>query len=810
MAPNNPSIRDLITIVESAENKLNTYDPDPCVHCGSDEVTYNDLVTDASCASCGKWQADPIEEEESREKLLYPPTVYDGEGNEHPYDIYYDVMANKKVGDTVSSEAAAPGYGGTVDRITRMDDTGVYGVQIKNTVQIMEPWMVEDNTNKTNICPDCLGTGDDELTGPGYECERCDGEGSIFEDETDKTSICPDCEGTGDRLTGSDHLFPGMSYECERCNSTGSVFESETRKQREEPVRDDPYCRNCSAMRPDECVCEQVEEGEKPYAGKGGEPYATMTDGPDKYLFRKDGKQKLVGSDDNEPEDGEEELEETDMDKELREMQIAAGIIKEGQCQHCGEDHLPQDCDLHDKADKENEEAVEEGALPDALKKHQFGAKNDDVDKSDDKDDDKDDDKEEVDEDIINWMKRFDKLSTPVNEETDDDSRPGLGRDGCQYCGEVDCDYDCDESQAGGFDESVNEDCPTDEDKNADGECSPLTHVELDEDDFEEDLLLAPEGPKGPAVDEDDMVYGEPGRGKSYGPKDFDKFGGEVLSAGQHSDDSSAMECPSCKDIALVSKGITGDLEEFECDSCGNYQTMPPMTEHSPGEFDHDPDAMIDVGDKEDFEVYDFDNEFETMLGGSSDPVDNFGAGSMYEMNEIRKLAGLEPIEEEKADKDNDDDKVESEEEVTEGFPGSEFPDSDVVAYDIADERAYYLMADILGAELDFGPQDEILVPAERNDEICAELTKQGFEQGRDFKVAGQMMDDLQNGYNDRAFTKGQDYFPKGAQSTPATDLGPTASGLRDNPMANKMRMVKKDEVYENMKLAYRRHRKND
>ena len=237
---------------------------------------------------------------------------------------------------------------------------------------------------------------------------------------------------------------------------------------------------------------------------------------------------------------------------------------------------------------------------------------------------------------------------------------------------------------------------------------------------------------------------------------------------------------------------------------------MPPMTEHSPGEFDHDPDAMIDVGDKEDFEVYDFDNEFETMLGGSSDPVDNFGAGSMYEMNEIRKLAGLEPIEEEKADKDNDDDKVESEEEVTEGFPGSEFPDSDVVAYDIADERAYYLMADILGAELDFGPQDEILVPAERNDEICAELTKQGFEQGRDFKVAGQMMDDLQNGYNDRAFTKGQDYFPKGAQSTPATDLGPTASGLRDNPMANKMRMVKKDEVYENMKLAYRRHRKND
>ncbi len=36
-----------------------------------------------------------------------------------------------------------------------------------------------------------------------------------------------------------------------------------------------------------------------------------MKDGPDKYLFRKDGKQKLVGSADNSPEDGEEELEES-------------------------------------------------------------------------------------------------------------------------------------------------------------------------------------------------------------------------------------------------------------------------------------------------------------------------------------------------------------------------------------------------------------------------------------------------------------------------------------------------------------------
>ena len=44
--------------------------------------------------------------------------------------------------------------------------------------------------------------------------------------------------------------------------------------------------------------------------GRESKPYATMKDGPDAYLFRKDGKQKLVGSADNEPEAGEEELEE--------------------------------------------------------------------------------------------------------------------------------------------------------------------------------------------------------------------------------------------------------------------------------------------------------------------------------------------------------------------------------------------------------------------------------------------------------------------------------------------------------------------
>ena len=48
----------------------------------------------------------------------------------------------------------------------------------------------------------------------------------------------------------------------------------------------------------------------KPYSDKSA-PYATMASKPDDYLYKKGKKQKLVGSADNSPEDGEEELEES-------------------------------------------------------------------------------------------------------------------------------------------------------------------------------------------------------------------------------------------------------------------------------------------------------------------------------------------------------------------------------------------------------------------------------------------------------------------------------------------------------------------
>ena len=867
----------------------------------------------------------------------------------------------------------------------------------------------------TNMCPDCEGTGegrsgfDPNFPGLGYDCKRCNGQGQISEDsdmpgfgydkeedeEEDQHYDMKNAEKEkfkgkviivtdlydGDvygilnkkRFMISSPLWRGLEGPGEVTDDEVEVHSPEFNLNSKE--KDFLRRWHLSIINEEftgatkKAVDKEAETGEEEVIED--KPYATMKDSPDKYLFRKDGKQKLVGSANNEPENGEEELEETDMDKFIREMQIAAGII------------VAEDEAIEEETVDE-EEVVDEGKLPDALKKHQFGAKDDDDKDDDDKDDDdKDDDKEEVDEDVINWMKRFDRISP-----------------------------------------TLNEDCPTDPDKNDDGDCSPFTHADdnvdmvreddsgnpkyihidsgeefelidvedggrsgygyvtirdtgigeehhmstqefeseyresdtmVREDDFIEDLLLAPKDKTGPEVDEEgrkkDPFAGVDTSFSHEEPIDVDDFSGPELDHLRHPDDIVHDSGPEL-----------------------DHLRHPDDIEEGPGEFDHDPDAMIDVGDEEDYKVYDFNDEFEAMLGGSSDPVDGRRAGSMYEMNDLRRLAGLEQvIEDEKYEAAFNENSQESpikalrqilqaegiktgrgyndknvgnrkiriytdrglvkragnrkgptpgrsikdiealvtagmekagyqvqkvrvfpgmnknspnyfvgggfdarmypnvavwldgdpvgsryqkkldefapiigaiaggvargaagvargvagatksvvggiagvaaemggDDDVEEGFPNSDFPDADVIAYEIDDERAYYVMADALGANLDFGPEDEILVPAQYNDQVVLELEKAGFEQGKDFWVAGEQYEaDLQNGYDDRKFSDGQDYFPKGAQNQPSSDLGPSASSMADNPMSNKMRMVKKDDVYETMKLAYRRFRK--
>lgn len=81
------------------------------------------------------------------EERVYPPRVWSrntekaqatGEAEEIDYECYLDARANKKVAYLLVGHAGAPGIGRVVHRITRMDDTGVYGVEIENTIRVMD------------------------------------------------------------------------------------------------------------------------------------------------------------------------------------------------------------------------------------------------------------------------------------------------------------------------------------------------------------------------------------------------------------------------------------------------------------------------------------------------------------------------------------------------------------------------------------------------------------------------------------------------------------------------------------------------
>jgi len=480
-------------------------------------------------------------------------------------------------------------------------------------------------------------------------------------------------------------------------------------------------------------------------------PYATMKDGPDKYLFRKDNKQKLVGSylgdeeaykkgeldicprcDGSGKEDvdefcglcnkysDEEELEENMMDKELRDMQIAAGI------------RVAEDCDV----DVENN----------------------------------------ADGECSPFTHADDNVAMVREDDYEDDFEPATNI--CPACEGTGNQY----GSGGG------------------GDCEQCDGVgEVFEDQTREDLLLPPKGDVG--------RKGE-GRGWDDGVDTADY-------ANSFADDDDRI---SDEDDEGTYSGKTNFDDETFDDWTAKYPGES-VEEAGPGddedEFSYDDDAMVDLGDDDE---YDFNDEFEREIGNTN------RFESVVDMNELRKLAGLALVETEATDEEELEEAELSDPSknthVGREFASSEFEEDkfddnfdglasgEIVAYEIADEKAYYAMADILGAELDFGPQDEVLVPAARNDALVLELRGLGFEQGKHFEVAGQLQDDLQNGYDDHTYTDGQDYFPKGATSTPATDLGPTASNMRDNPMANKMRSVEKDDVYESMKLAYRRFRK--
>ena len=68
-------------------------------------------------------------EQRATEERIFQPITYraDGDPNGDPCQAYCEAMSRDKVGDTLVIFIAAPGSGREVYRITRMDETGVYG-----------------------------------------------------------------------------------------------------------------------------------------------------------------------------------------------------------------------------------------------------------------------------------------------------------------------------------------------------------------------------------------------------------------------------------------------------------------------------------------------------------------------------------------------------------------------------------------------------------------------------------------------------------------------------------------------------------
>ena len=508
----------------------------------------------------------------------------------------------------------------------------------------------------------------------------------------------------------------------------------------------------------------------KPYSDKSA-PYATMGDGPDSYLYKKGGKQKLVGSADNEPEAGEEELAEdegyqyrTYTDYEEDNSKIwHEGKAPGGDWEVIDRSpYAPMDkfaWDLYVDFHKEN------GRWPNQQESRKI---------------------ENLEYEVMT------KMNEELNEIRALAGLPPVAED-------------CDETPG--------------DDKNEDGDCSPFTHADenvdmvreddLDEDVFDEDFLA----PKKDAEDAYDTPEGDEASRQAAidaFPDDYAERMSDIATSEPEDDEGWDDRVEPELD-----RGYS-DFDRYDGDDSFDF-----MDEQGPGdgEFDHDEDAMVDVGDDDEFGEYDFESELDDMMGNTSrfESVED----QVVAMNEIRKAAGLEekakpdfadidgdgdkeePMK--KAAKDKEEDVEEAcKEEVEESAPhGSD----DYEFINFEDDKAYFLVADEIGDRIIFGMNNEVGVPEQYVDGMVALLKDHGFEAGKGYSFAG-MDEDLQNGYGEHEYADSyDDYFPLGSHQSPSNDLGPTASGYGDNAMQNKMRSKETDRVYEGMRQKYRRYR---
>lgn len=469
----------------------------------------------------------------------------------------------------------------------------------------------------------------------------------------------------------------------------------------------------------------------------------------------------------------------------------------------------------------------------------------------------------------------------------------------------------------------------TNDDKNQDGEDSPLTYASkevvkmhrdgaveeaiVDEADVEEDFLAPKPDAMSKYDDVEEVMEADPEQ--KYQDIEHHCTAEEIGHCeicgdwmdpmgtvhGHDSDPLKAYESTELDEIAPVVGALAGAAVRGAAAAVGSKvadkvmgvdeakakkakKVAKPVADDDADDEKDVGDKIVDIGDDEEF---DFESEFDKSMGTTR---------SMYEMNELRKLAGLPIVEDEgdiagsqglrkaqwnrleavKAragevsseqqaafnalvDQASESFKLHQESETSrlidqledmvavdwnaevDAFRNRMEPDTgrrgmmgrvsrrgtgpsfklggvaedaqvsehnDTVAFVFDNEEAYYLAADLLGALLDFGPNDEILVPKNMVQSMYDELNGAGFDHGEDFTEMGEVDEDLQNGYEDHHMVDGQDMFPKGATSQPAGDIGPGGAKHGDNPMSTRMKTAE-NKIYESYKLAYRRFRRD-
>lgn len=525
----------------------------------------------------------------------------------------------------------------------------------------------------------------------------------------------------------------------------------------------------------------------KPYSDKSA-PYATMGDSPDSYLYKKGSKQKLVGSADNDPEAGEEELAEDEGYQYRDEIDYEEDNSK---IWHYGK--APGgDWEVIDRSPYAQMDNFAWDLYVDFHKEHGRWPNQNESRKIEDLE--------------YNVMT---KMNEELNEIRALAGLPPVAED-------------CDETPG--------------EDKNDDGDCSPFTHADdnvdmvreedIEEDIFDEDFLAPPKdvehGHYEDEGEEDDWDvrdapeldrqtnYDAPSRYDGDDSFDFDIDNDYY---GEDANTKVGREFASSE-----FGGETGNTHVGRAFASGEIEEEGPGDED---EFDFDDDAIVDVGDDEDYEVFDFDDEFERMMGNTN------RFESVVEMNELRRLAGLAPIEESEVAEETVNESLpthgpkewwKNDPEVLMGYiywlqrqlppkdkkaawekivaklnaenpaPEGEIPtlegmmeeegegktcsrcrkgkmergetffgpaercnkcnfqrqlresaphgSDDYDMFDFEDDRAYFLVADEIGDRIIFGMNNEVGVPEQYTDEMIGLLRRHGFEKGIDYEVS--------------------------------------------------------------------------